>query len=249
MIPDIQKILREIEEKENVKIILAVESGSRAYGIDSPDSDYDVRFIYVRNAAEYLNLNEGKDVLEWQLDDTLDINGWDIKKVLKLLYKSNASVFEWAASPIIYKTTPEFEKLRELLPHYFSKKKLVFHYYKLARNNYKRYLQKDMVKAKEYFYVIRSILAAKWIIDKGTMPPMKFTDLEFDSEIKEDVNKLLEMKRETSNMGTIAQIKPIHRWVEKELDYIESTANSMESDYYDWDLLNDYFTSTLLKIT
>lgn len=249
MTPDIQKILGEIEEKENVKIILAVESGSRAYGIDSPDSDYDVRFIYIRNAAEYLKLNEGKDVIEWQLDDTLDINGWDIKKVLKLLYKSNASVFEWAASPIIYKTTPEFEKLKGLLPHYFSKKRLVFHYYKLAKNNYKRYLQKDMVKAKEYFYVIRSILAAKWIIDKGTMPPMEFTKLEFDNEIKEDVNKLLEMKKVTSNMGTITQIKQLHQWIEKSLKNIEDIANSIESDYYDWNALNDYFTSTLLKIT
>lgn len=245
--PDIQKILREIEEKENVKIILAVESGSRAYGIDSPDSDYDVRFIYVRNAAEYLKLNEGKDVIEWQLNDTFDINGWDIKKVLKLLYKSNASVFEWAASPIIYKTTPEFERLKELLPQYLSRKRLVFHYYKLARNNYKRCLQKDVVKAKEYFYVIRSILAAKCIIDKGTMPPMKFIELEFDSEIKEDIDKLLEMKRETSDMGTIAQIESIHKWVESELDYIESAANSMESDYYDWNALNDYFMGLLLN--
>lgn len=247
MMLDIQKILGEIEEKENVKIILAVESGSRAYGIDSPDSDYDVRFIYVRNAIEYLKLDEGKDVIEWQLDDTFDINGWDIKKVLKLLYKSNASVFEWAASPIIYKITPEFERLKELLPQYFSRKRLVFHYYKLARNNYKRYLQKDVVKAKEYFYVIRSILAAKCIIDKGTIPPMKFIELEFDSEIKEDIDKLLKMKRETSNMGTIAQIESIHKWVESELDYIESAANSMESDYYDWNALNDYFSGILLN--
>lgn len=137
--------------------------------------------------------------------------------------------------------------MKELLPQYFSRKRLVFHYYKLARNNYKRYLQKDVVKAKEYFYVIRSILAAKCIIDKGTIPPMKFIELEFDSEIREDIDKLLKMKRETSNMGTIAQIESIHKWVESELDYIESAANSMESDYYDWNALNDYFSGLLLN--
>ena len=84
----IEQKLKEIEEKENVKIILAVESGSRAWGFASPDSDYDVRFIYVRETKEYLKLNEIRDVIEWQLDGTLDINGWDIKKALKLLYRA-----------------------------------------------------------------------------------------------------------------------------------------------------------------
>ena len=101
----IEQKLKEIEEKENVKIILAVESGSRAWGFASPDSDYDVRFIYVRETKEYLKLNEIRDVIEWQLDETLDISGWDIKKALKLLYKTNPTLFEWFSSPIVYKKT------------------------------------------------------------------------------------------------------------------------------------------------
>lgn len=107
----IEEQLKEIEEKENVKIIYCVESGSRAWGFASPDSDYDVRFIYVRNKEDYLKLNKNRDVIEWRLDDVLDINGWDIQKALRLLYKSNPTLIEWSMSPIVYKTTPQWEKI------------------------------------------------------------------------------------------------------------------------------------------
>ena len=87
--------LQKIEETENVKIMMAVESGSRAWGFESPDSDYDVRFIYIRKPEDYLKLEGIRDVIEWKLDETLDINGWDLKKALQLLYKSNPTIFEW----------------------------------------------------------------------------------------------------------------------------------------------------------
>ena len=90
----IQEKLREIEEKEDVRIIMAVESGSRAWGFASPDSDYDVRFVYVRQLKDYLRLEKAKDIIEWQLDDVLDINGWDLKKALMLMHDSNPSIFE-----------------------------------------------------------------------------------------------------------------------------------------------------------
>ena len=98
----IKSKLKEIEEKENIKILHCVESGSRAWGFASPDSDYDVRFIYVRPKEFYLRLDKTRDVIEWQLDDTLDINGWDLSKALSLLYKSNPTLFEWNSSPIVY---------------------------------------------------------------------------------------------------------------------------------------------------
>ena len=103
----IQKKLEEIEKQEHVKIILAVESGSRAWGFESTDSDYDVRFIYVREPEMYLRLDTIRDVIEWQLDEVFDICGWDIKKALQLLYKSNPTLFEWIHSPIVYKETEE----------------------------------------------------------------------------------------------------------------------------------------------
>ena len=98
----IRKKVKESEKKENVSIIMAVESGSRAWGFASPDSDYDVRFVYVRQLEDYLRLEKTKDTIEWQLDDVLDISGWDLKKALQLMHDSNPSIFEWCASPVVY---------------------------------------------------------------------------------------------------------------------------------------------------
>ena len=120
----IQEKLIEIEQKENVRILMAVESGSRAWGFASPDSDYDVRFLYIRKKSDYLRLDPVRDVIEWQLDDTLDINGWDIKKALSLLHSSNPTILEWCMSPIIYRSSPEFEKFKKILPDYFSIKRV-----------------------------------------------------------------------------------------------------------------------------
>lgn len=143
--------LRKIEETEDVKIIMAIESGSRAWGFASPDSDYDVRFIYVRKKEEYLKLEGVRDVIEWRLDETLDINGWDIKKALQLLHKSNPTVFEWCTSPIVYMEREEFGWLKELLPDYFSEKKSLFHYWHMAETNYREYLKGEEVRVKKVF--------------------------------------------------------------------------------------------------
>ena len=119
---EILEKLGEIEKKENVKVLYAVESGSRAWGVESPDSDYDVRFIYVRPMADYLRLDEPKDVIEWQLDEVLDINGWDLQKTLRLLYKSNPTLYEWINSPICYIKTDFTEKIKPIMNEYFSVK-------------------------------------------------------------------------------------------------------------------------------
>ena len=209
--------LRKIEETENVKIIMAVESGSRAWGFASPDSDYDVRFIYVRNKEAYLKLEGIRDVIEWQLDETLDINGWDIKKTLQLLYKSNPTVFEWCASPIVYMEREEFSWLKEVLPQYFSVKKSLFHYWHMAETNYREYLKSDEVRVKKYFYVLRPLLAAKWILDKKTAPPVLFDDLvkaELEDEIRPELERLLEMKKTLPEMGMASKIQIMNEYIE-----------------------------------
>lgn len=209
--------LRKIEETENVKIIMAVESGSRAWGFASPDSDYDVRFIYVRNKEAYLKLEGIRDVIEWQLDETLDINGWDIKKTLQLLYKSNPTVFEWCASPIVYMEREEFSCLKEVLPQYFSIKKSLFHYWHMAETNYREYLKGNEVRVKKYFYVLRPLLAAKWILDKNTAPPVLFDDLvkaELEDEIRPELERLLEMKKTLPEMGMAPKIQKMNDYIE-----------------------------------
>ena len=141
----IREKLKEIEEKENIKIIHCVESGSRAWGFASPDSDYDVRFIYVRPKEYYLRLDKTRDVIEWQLDDTLDINGWDLQKALRLLHKSNPTLFEWNSSPIIYKTTDEWKEVSSIIEKYFVEKSGLYHYLSTAKSNYREYLKGDVV--------------------------------------------------------------------------------------------------------
>ena len=127
--------LKEIEERENIRVLHAAESGSRAWGIASPDSDYDVRFVYVRPMDFYLKLQDKKDFIDWELNQVLDINGWDITKALQHFYKSNATLYEWGNSPIIYKTTPQWEKIMKLAEEYFSGKSAMYHYYGTARKN------------------------------------------------------------------------------------------------------------------
>lgn len=177
IIKDIEQKLLDIEKKENVRILYAVESGSRAWGFASPDSDYDVRFIYIKNKEDYLKLNEPNDFIEWQLDEVLDINGWDLKKALEQFYRGNATLFEWGNSPIVYKTTKLWKEIYEKSKKYFSVKAAAYHYYSIANNTYQQYLQDEFVRYKKYFYVLRPLLAGKYIQKYNCPPPVLFDEL------------------------------------------------------------------------
>ena len=115
--------LAEIERDFDVTVLWAIESGSRAWGFESPDSDFDVRFVYKHKQDFYLSLNDHRDVIELPIDDTWDVSGWDLDKTLKLLYKSNPTLFEWLQSPIVYQQTDFIEHIRPLATQYFSEKK------------------------------------------------------------------------------------------------------------------------------
>lgn len=241
--------LKKIEEQENVKIIMAIESGSRAWGFASPDSDYDVRFIYVRKEEDYLKLEKTRDVIEWKLDDVLDINGWDIKKALQLLHNSNPTVFEWCASPIIYWETEEFAWLKNILPQYFSVKKSLYHYWHTSETHYKTHLLNDEVNIKKYFYALRPLLAAKWILDKRSAPPMLFEELveeELKMELVPEVNRLLALKKTLPEMGKAPRIQIINDYIERELREIKVAAEGIEEQAVEWDGLNKLFLRILV---
>lgn len=246
----ILKELQKIEEKESVKIIMAIESGSRAWGFASPDSDYDVRFIYVRQEADYLKLEGVRDVIEWRCDDLLDINVWDLKKALQLLHKSNPTVFEWCASPIVYMEREESAWLKEILPQYFSVKKGLFHYWHMASTNYREYLKGDLVRVKKYFYVLRPLLATKWILDKKMAPPMLFDDLvqaELEDSLKPEMKRLLELKKTLSELGMAPKIQVFNDYIEQTLPEIKSIAEGMEGNKVDWLPLNELFLRVVRK--
>ena len=132
--------LQEIEEKCNAKVLYAIESGSRAWDFASKDSNYDVCFIYARKTEDYLKLEKTRDVIEYELNDIYDINGWDVKKFLPLLQDSNPVIFEWAQSPIVYKTSSSWEKISAII--------------------------NDFAIYKKYLYVLRPILCCHWILEK-----------------------------------------------------------------------------------
>lgn len=241
--------LKEIEERENIKILHCVESGSRAWGFASPDSDYDVRFIYVRPKEFYLRLDKTRDVIEWQLDDTLDINGWDIKKALTLLHGSNPTLFEWNSSPIVYKTTEEWNQISKVINNYFVMKSGLYHYLSTAKRNYHEFLTGETVKFKKYFYVLRPLLACKWILAEGTPPPMLFSSLMekyLDEEIKPDVEKLLDLKMNTPEIGEGKRFDRVNDYIEKNIKAVDALiAELPKEEPNGWNELNNIFLSLL----
>lgn len=250
IIEEIKNKLNEIEEKENVTILFAVESGSRAWGFASPDSDFDVRFVYKRNSInDYLKLEGIRDVIEWELNDVYDINGWDLDKTLKLVHSSNPVIFEWADSPIVYKETPFIDEFRDFIKPYFMAIKGAHHYLHMAERNYETYLSDEEVKLKKYFYVLRPILALRYVLRNRTSPPMLFERLveaELDDEIvKAEVSRLLEAKKNTSELGVSKRIPVLNEYIEKELVLLKNEVSSLSKERTNWDELNEFFIKTV----
>lgn len=245
----ILKKLREIERDHGVRILLAVESGSRAWGFASPDSDYDVRFIYVRPKEDYLRLDELRDVIELPISGELDINGWDLQKTLRLLYRSNPTLFEWFSSPIVYVDTPFADELRQIMANYFSTKKSLYHYISTASGNYREFLKGETVKAKKYFYVLRPVLACRWVMEKKTQPPMLFSELagaQLPAQLRDEVDMLLDLKMNSPEIREIPRIDKLNDFLDSEIADIKSRLSQMEEGRHsDWQQLNALFLSAL----
>lgn len=176
----IRELIAETEAKYEVEILLAIESGSRAWGFASRDSDYDVRFIYMRSKSWYLSafVERKRDVIELPIKDDLDINGWDLRKAVQLLTRSNPALLEWLHSHIVYREHKDFKaQFLPLLQHYYNPRASYWHYFKMAKGNFREYLRGDKVKTKKYFYVLRPVLCMNWIAKYETLPPIKFEEL------------------------------------------------------------------------
>lgn len=248
----IQK-LKEIEQTENIRILHAVESGSRAWGFPSPDSDYDVRFIYVRPPEFYLRLEKTRDVIELPINDMLDINGWDLNKALRLLHSSNPTLFEWMSSPVIYHQTEFIDQLQPIMGQYFSCKSGLYHYLSMAERNCKEFLLGDMVKVKKYFYVLRPILACKWILHTSSKPPMLFSELadaELDDSLKPAINKLLDLKMNAPEIKEIPRVPEVNDYIYRAIEDLKFEIAAFPAEpRADWAPLNQLFLQTLLDFT
>jgi uncharacterized protein len=214
--------LRQIESAQQVRVLYACESGSRAWGFPSTDSDYDVRFIYVRTKDWYLSIDDKRDVIECPVTDLLDISGWDIRKALRLLRKSNPPLMEWLRSPIVYlEQYPTAAGMRDLASGCFSPRSCLHHYINMAKCNFREYLQGDTVRAKKYFYVLRPVLACKWIETYNTMPPMEFPTLVAslipDGVLAHKIAELLDRKMAGEELDSEPKIAVINGFLEQEL--------------------------------
>lgn len=244
MNPDIQVALRDVSEQNQVRVLYACESGSRAWGFASLDSDYDVRFFYVHPRDWYLSIDPGRDVIEAMLPGDLDFAGWDLRKTLGLLRKSNPALIEWLRSPIVYSQDDRFvQEFRELAEEWLSLQRCFRHYLHMAEGNWENYLQRESVSHKKYLYVLRPVLAARWIEEKGEAAPMEFQTLMAmvpNDEVRQAINDLLKVKMSSSEMGSGPPIAELHQFLQQELARLDSLPWPKE-EVPDTEPLNEFF--------
>lgn len=235
----IQKQLQQIEQQHNIQIIYACESGSRAWGFASPNSDYDVRFIYMHPMEKYLAIEPIKNQLTFPITSELDIHGWDLKKTLQLIHKSNATPFEWLQSPIIYQQQTDLaQQLWRLCAHYFNPRGNVHHYLGIASSALQN-LSGRQIKIKQLFYILRPLLSACWCIQHKQIAPMTITPLLqlLQADLHKHILELIDFKNTVIESHIIEISSNLH-------DYITTTTNHIKSQIPQLPELN--FTTTQL---
>lgn len=249
--------LRAIEAQHKVTILFACESGSRGWGFASPDSDYDVRFIYVNRLPWYLTVAPGRDVIELPISGDLDINGWDLRKALGLLRESNPTLLEWLRSPIVYREEGEtMGRFRALAEQVFSNAKGWHHYASMAKKNFREHLQADEVRYKKYLYVLRPLMAARWIRTLPGVPPMRFAELAqhtldatTDAALIAEINALLEVKMRAGEAATSPRWPGIHAFIEAELARNAAEPATPIASFFDTASLDALLHDTALRFT
>jgi len=227
--------LAKIETDNDVRILIAIESGSRAWGFPSPDSDYDVRFIYARPVDWYLSITPGRDVIELPIDDELDINGWDIKKALGLLLKPNPVMLEWLSSPIRYIWNDDVcEKMNNFAQKIAHSPACLHHYLHLGERQWDIYIDgKEEVNLKKYFYIVRPAMAVRWMrLNPEIIPPMNFHELlsgiNLDDGLTKALEELLLAKSQSKEIGTAARVDIIDEFIVLEFDWAREAVKSLK---------------------
>ena len=249
------EIMRRIEAAETehgVKVLYAVESGSRAWGFESPNSDYDVRFIYAHPTEWYLavDLEDRRDVIEYEIVDEIDINGWDLRKALQLFRKSNPAFVEWLQSPIVYVDDGHFSgDARALMDEVYSIERGIYHYRSMAKTNYRGYLREPLVPLKKYFYVLRPLLSIMWLEKYRTPAPIEFEKLRAlvagDEILNGEISKLLERKRASLEKELIPVVTVLNDFIEAELERLDEYQENPPRQHLVVDKLNRLFRSLL----
>ncbi|MCF7787855.1 MAG: nucleotidyltransferase domain-containing protein [Prosthecobacter sp.] len=238
--------LNRLEAEQDVRVLYACESGSRAWGFASHDSDYDVRFLYVHRREWYLSIESRRDVIEEPLSDGLDVSGWELRKALRLLRKSNPPLLEWMKSPVVYHHDPIFtQEFEELAGMFYSPRRCFAHYLHMASGNWKSYLEgRDQVSLKKYLYVLRPLLACRWIERSLGQVPMIFQDLVDavldEREVRDALAVLVARKKAGDELGKSAPDEVLSRFIVTELQRLKAL-NDPEDVMGDMDELDIFF--------
>ncbi|MEM9751901.1 MAG: nucleotidyltransferase domain-containing protein [Planctomycetota bacterium] len=232
--PLIHDQLRDVEASRNLRVLFACESGSRAWGFASDDSDFDVRFIYVRPAADYVRLAPPTDAFDLHDGGDFDLAGWDIRKTAELMRKSNAPLLEWLDSPIVYEADRRiFERLVGLRDRYFDPKKSVYHYLSLADKVYDKYIdgESDPVR-KKYLYALRPLACVAYIEQHGSVSPTSFVEtldtLDIELRVRKAIDRLVDDKQHNHELGRGPADPVLNGWIEKTLKSGRSLAESLQ---------------------
>ncbi|WP_031329017.1 MULTISPECIES: nucleotidyltransferase domain-containing protein [Ralstonia] len=233
-----------IERANDVRVLYACESGSRGWGFASPDSDYDVRFLYVHPLDWYLRVEPQRDVIEKPISDELDVSGWELRKALQLLHRSNPTLLEWLNSPVVYREDARaVSDLRTLAPDFFYPVKGRHHYLAMGKKNFRGYLQDEVVRYKKYLYVLRPLLAVRWIDAGRGMPPMRFAELVAgtvdDATLLAEIDDLLAIKMRCGEAEQGPRRPAIHSFIEAMLaeaehdpQYKQPQGDPVELDHF-----------------
>jgi predicted nucleotidyltransferase len=255
MIENIENELSRLEDQHDMRILLAVESGSRAWGFASTDSDWDVRYIYVHRLDWYLRIDQYKDSQEEILENGIDLAGWELRKALGLFRKSNPPMLEWLRSPIVYlERFTTAERLRTLSEEFFNTKSCMYHYLSMAKGNFNEFLRdRELVKIKKYFYVLRPVLACEWIRTQNTFPPMEFEKLVesqvTDEKVHEAIDNLLVRRMAGEELREERRIDVLNDFLGEKVEFYSKSVGDIDTiDRPRTEILDELFRSTLSEV-
>jgi len=249
--------LARIEREHDVRVVYACESGSRGWGFSSPDSDYDARFVYVHRQPWYLSVNERtgpgepqRDVIELPIESDLDVAGWDLRKALRLVSKSNPTLLEWLRSPIVYRQDEAIAaQLHGLAERFYSPVAAWHHYLSLARGTFRQHLGGDSIRTKKYLYVLRPVLACQWIEREQGAPPMAFEllleRLLPDGPVREAIEELLVRKRRSAEVEAGPRVPALSDFLAAELERMQAQPPQLAPGQGRGDELDEFFRASL----
>lgn len=230
---EIAQHLEQVERQHNVKILYACESGSRSWGFASPDSDYDLRFIYQQPLDHYLKIYEATENLDLAINGDLDSNGWDLRKTLRLIARSNATPLEWLQSPVVYRETPGFkEALWPLCAQYFDARTSIHHYLGIAKGAMEALGADGSLKIKKLFYILRPLLAAQWCATRKTIAPMDIGTLSqlLPRSLQDTVKDLIAQKALAPEGAVIHVDEALHAWINAVTDSCIAEARTLKTE-------------------